>query len=226
MADTTITFGLDASRDGSAPEWGLTSEEALLVEGLRAFENSAYEALVDRYSQPVYGLVYRLVSDPADTPDVVQDVFIKVFRSIKSFRGQSSLKTWIYRIAINEAHNQRRWFGRKRSHEVGIEDEQASGMSLHQTLEDTGRSPFQVTLDRETREQIEEALRSLRPVYRTAVILRDIEEFSYEEIAEILQINIGTVKSRILRGREALRSALEEQLFPSAKVALSPQTAA
>jgi RNA polymerase sigma-70 factor, ECF subfamily len=83
-----------------------------------------------------------------------------------------------------------------------------------------------VTLDRETREQIEEALRSLRPVYRTAVILRDIEEFSYEEIAEILQINIGTVKSRILRGREALRSALEEQLFPSAKVALSPQTAA
>jgi RNA polymerase sigma-70 factor, ECF subfamily len=226
LADTTITFGLDASRDGSAPEWGLTSEEALLVEGLRAFENSAYEALVDRYSQPVYGLVYRLVSDPADTPDVVQDVFIKVFRSIKSFRGQSSLKTWIYRIAINEAHNQRRWFGRKRSHEVGIEDEQASGMSLHQTLEDTGRSPFQVTLDRETREQIEEALRSLRPVYRTAVILRDIEEFSYEEIAEILQINIGTVKSRILRGREALRSALEEQLFPSAKVALSPQTAA
>lgn len=223
MAEATITFGLDGGFTGN--EHGLTSDEALLVEGLRAFEEEAYEALVDRYSQCVYNLVYRLVSDPADTADVVQDVFIKVFRSISSFRGQSSLKTWIYRIAVNEAHNQRRWFGRKRGHEVGLEDEQANGLTWHQILEDTGRSPYQIAMDQETREHIEEALRRLKPVYRTAVILRDIEELSYEEIAEILQINIGTVKSRILRGREALRAELMRELYDSPKVALSPQAA-
>jgi len=133
-------------------------------------------------------------------------------RNITAFRGQSSLKTWIYRIAVNEAHNHRRWFERKCGQEVGLEEEVSEGIHFHQVLEDHERSPFESFANAEARAMIEDALQSLKPAFRSAVVLRDVEELSYEEIAEILQANLGTVKSRILRGREALRVALEVRL--------------
>src|SRR3954468_22069584 len=94
-----------------------------LVQRMRACDETAYETLIARFQQPVYNLAFRLLNDPADASDVVQEVFLKVFRNVGQFRSQSSLKTWIYRITVNEAHNQRRWFFRHRHREVGLEEE-------------------------------------------------------------------------------------------------------
>ncbi len=188
-----------------------TGFDAALIEGLRGGEDWAYETLIQRFQAPVYNLVRRLLADPEDTPDVVQEVFLKVFRGIMAFRGQASLKTWVYRIAVNEAHNQRRWFGRRRGNEIGLDDEQYEGLTFGQVLPDHSPSPFDVTLDHETRERIETALAGLKPAFRGALVLREVEGLSYEDIAEVLEISLGTVKSRILRGREALRLALRPE---------------
>ncbi len=185
-----------------------TRVDLALVAALQAGIESAYEELINLYQQPVYNLVYRLLPDPGDASDVVQEVFLKVFRNIGNFRAQSSLKTWVYRIALNEAHNKRRWFGRHRRHEIDLDREDDHSRSLQDSLSDTASSPFDLMLGAETQERIEEALQKLSPNFREAVVLRDIEELSYDEISEILNINMGTVKSRILRGREALRKQL------------------
>src|SRR5260370_4828394 len=185
-------------------------EDDELVRRLRAGEEAAYEALLARFQQPVYNLAFRLLSNPGDASDGVQEVFLKVCRNGGHFRSQSSLKTWIYRITVNEAHNQRRWFFRHRSREVGLDDETDEGCS--RTVPDTGRSPFDCAFDREKHVLIENALGRINPLFREVVVLRDIEDLSYEEIAEVLQISLGTVKSRIMRGREALREELTGRL--------------
>ena len=219
MADGTVSF----ESVENAARWEPAEAEAAalslpakaqerLIAGLRKGDDDAYEQLIGLYERPVYNLVYRLVANPADAADVVQEVFLKVFRNVTSFRSQSSLKTSIYRIAVNEAHNHRRWFERKCGQEVGLEEEVSEGIHFHQVLEDQATSPFDSMANSETRALIEESLASLKPAFRSAVVLRDIEELSYDEIAEILQTNLGTVKSRILRGREALRVALEVRM--------------
>lgn len=187
---------------------GISEEDARIIRGLRAGIEEAYEDLISKYEQPVYGLVYRLVGHSTDACDVVQEVFLKVFRGVNSFREQSSLRTWIYRIAVNEAHNRRRWWMRHCRREVSIEKDRSEGDRLTETARDPGRTPFEQVLDSETRKLVECALARIKPVFRTAVVLRDIQNLSYEEIAEILQVSLGTVKSRILRGREALRKEL------------------
>ncbi len=186
---------------------GVSDEDARILRGLRSGIESAYEELIARYQGGVYGIVFRLLGNQSDASDVVQEVFLKVFRSVGSFREQSSLRTWIYRIAVNEAHNHRRWFSRHCCREVAVDQGSDPGDSL-KAAADPGRSPFEQALERENRTLIEQALDKINPVFRTAVILRDIENLSYEEIAEILQVSLGTVKSRILRGRDALRREL------------------
>lgn len=192
---------------------GVSNEDARVLRGLRAGIEDAYEELIERYQQPVYGIVYRLLGNQSDACDVVQEVFLKVFRRVGSFREHSSLRTWIYRIAINEAYNHRRWFARHCQREVALENAYESSGSL-ESAPDPGRSPFDQTLEHENRMLIQRALDNINPVFRTAVVLRDIENLTYEEIAEILQLSIGTVKSRILRGREALRRELTQRLDP------------
>ena len=210
-----IGLQLDTYIGTNDPAGTSRGEEALLIERLRQGEEQAYEELLSRFQQPVFNLVYRLMSDPSDANDVVQEVFLKVFRNVSSFRSQSSLKTWIYRIAVNEAHNHRRWFSRHRRQEIGLErDEKEQG--YQDTLSDPGRSPFELAANQETHELVESVLEGLNPTFRTAVVLRDIEDLSYEEIADILQIHLGTVKSRIMRGREALRNALLVRLAETA----------
>ncbi|MBV9265267.1 MAG: sigma-70 family RNA polymerase sigma factor [Acidobacteriaceae bacterium] len=194
---------------------GVSEEDARILRGLRAGIDEAYEELIERYQQPVYGMVYRLLGNSNDASDVAQDVFLKIFRSVGSFREQSSLRTWIYRIAVNEAHNHRRWFTRHCRHEVPIESDREDQLAASvECAADPARSPFDQALNSETRTLIEQALTRINPTFRTAVVLRDIENLSYEEIAEILQLSLGTVKSRILRGREALRRELTERLDP------------
>ncbi len=228
MADIGVHLG---NRIGPLElQAGSHQAEADLVEGLRAGDERAYEQLILRFQQPVYNLVSRLMNDPADASDVVQEVFLKVFRNISSFHGRSSLKTWIYRIAVNEGHNHRRWFSRHRKQEVGLEAETEGARTYQETLPDLNRSPFDSASEQETHALIEEALAVLNPNFRAAVILRDIEDLSYEEIADILRVSLGTVKSRILRGREALRNALlgrmaERSRNERAAFRWSPQTA-
>jgi RNA polymerase sigma-70 factor (ECF subfamily) len=200
-------------------------EDDSLVDALRSGEDQAYEALIETYQQPVYNLVYRLLDDPSEASDVVQEVFLKVFRNIHSFRGNSSLKTWIYRIAYNEAWNHRRWFTRHKRQEVGLEREDESSFGFRDVLPDPGRSAFDIVSDHETHALIEEALGDLNPAFRAAVVLRDIEDLSYEEIAEVLGVSLGTVKSRILRGRDALKKGLTSRLKPEPALDWSPQPA-
>lgn len=229
MADATLHLGtpvevgpLEVACDPREP-----CNDSWLVEGLRNGVEAAYETLIGEYQQPVFNLISRLLSDPADACDVVQEVFLKVFRKIAAFRGDSSLKTWIYRIAINEAYNYQRWFSRHRRQEIGLQNEEEGegGLSYFQRLSDPSRSPFDCAADREQHALVEAALARLNPSFRAAVVLRDIEELSYEEIADILQIALGTVKSRILRGREALRKELAGRLEPEPSLQWRPQPA-
>jgi RNA polymerase sigma-70 factor (ECF subfamily) len=201
------------------------SDDLTLACALREGSEPAYETLLQRFQQPVYNLALRLLNDPSDASDVVQEVFLKIFRNIGHFRGQSSLKTWIFRITINEAHNQRRWFFRHRHREVGIEDQDEDSRSRADVLAASEQSPFDYVFDQEKQELIEAALGRINPTFRAAVILRDITDLSYEEIAEVLQVSLGTVKSRILRGREALRLELQKRLQTQAGMRLMPKTA-
>ncbi len=206
----SLPIALSSPDNGVEPKPADDSQVLLLA--LQAGSEKAYETLVARFQQPIYSLVYRLLEDPNEASDVVQDVFLKVFRGVGRFRGQCSLKTWIYRIAVNEAHNHRRWFGRHRRSEVGLEDDDGGAQGIGRALSDAGRSPYDYVFDRERQALIEDALSRINPNFRDAVVLRDISELSYEEIAEVLDVSMGTVKSRILRGREALRLQLTGRL--------------
>lgn len=189
---------------------GARSAESAVIAELKAGSEEAYSWLIGEFHQPIYGLIYRIVNDPADAADTTQEVFLKVFRAMKHFHGESSLKTWIYRIALHEAANRRRWWFRHKAQETPI-DPVAHGeyeYCAEERLVDRGESPFEQLAHAEVRTVVENALRQVSEPYRTALILRDLEEMSYEEIAEVLSISLGTVKSRITRGREALRKKL------------------
>jgi RNA polymerase sigma-70 factor (ECF subfamily) len=188
------------------------AEEASIVAELKAGSEDAYNWLIDRYHQSIYSLVYRILSDPADAADTTQEVFLKVFRGMKRFNGDCSLKTWLYRIAIHEASNQRRWWFRHKSKETSMEshpDGDGNNFGLCDTFVDPGDSPFDALAHNEIRSRVEQELKQIPEPYRTTVILRDIEGLAYEEIAEVLKISLGTVKSRLIRGREALKKRLE-----------------
>ncbi|MGO9128036.1 MAG: sigma-70 family RNA polymerase sigma factor [Terriglobales bacterium] len=187
------------------------AQESAIVAELKAGSEEAYAWLIGEFQQPVYSLVYRMVSDPADAPDTTQEVFLKVFRGMRHFHGESSLKTWIYRIALHEASNRRRWWFRHKARETSIEPLETSASessALKDCLADDAESPFDRFAHQEVRTRVEEELRKVAEPYRTAVILRDLEEMSYEEIAELIQVSLGTVKSRLTRGRQALRQRL------------------
>ena len=207
MAGAT-TLGELASAIGTRSQ-----EEAAIVVELKAGSEAAYAWLIGEFQQPVYGLVYRIVNDPADAADTTQDVFLKVFRGMKHFHGESSLKTWIYRIALHEAANRRRWWFRHKAKETSIEPAESDGngageSAIQMALTDHADSPFDNVAHHEVAHRVEQELTKVPEPYRTTLILRDLEEMSYEEIAEVVEISLGTVKSRLTRGRDALRQRL------------------
>jgi RNA polymerase sigma-70 factor, ECF subfamily len=191
---------------------GVPAEEATVVAELKAGSEEAYAWLIAQFQQPIYSLVYRIISDPADAADTTQEVFLKVFRGMKRFNGGSNLKTWVYRIAVHEASNRKRWWFRHKAREVSIEPEETAdggpGLALANMLVDRGESPLECIAQQQLKARVESELRRLDEPFRTAIILREIEELSYEEIAEVMQTSLGTVKSRITRGREALKRRL------------------
>jgi len=192
---------------------GIRAQESAVVAELKAGSEEAYAWLIGEFQQPIYNLVFRMVSDPSDAADTTQEVFLKVFRGMKHFHGESSLKTWIYRIALHEASNRRRWWFRHKSRETSIDPAVAehsdnTAAALRDCLMDQDDSPFDRVAQEEVRARVEEEVRKVPEPYRSAVVLRDLEEMSYEEIAEITQVSLGTVKSRITRGRQALKHRL------------------
>lgn len=191
---------------------GVRSEESSILLELKAGSEEAFASLIAQYQQPIYSLVARTVRNPSDAPDLTQEIFLRVFRGIRGFKGESSLRTWIYRIAIHEVSNQRRWWRRHTEREVALDEptgcEDGEGFCLLDTLADSGASPFDSAAQAELRERVEGCLREVPEPFRTAVVLRDIEGFAYEEIAEILDVQLGTVKSRLMRGRAQLKAQL------------------
>ena len=191
----------------------LQSDEAVLIEELQAGSEQAFAWLIARYHQPIYSLLARTVRNPADAADLTQEVFVKVFRGIRGFHGESALRTWIYRIALREASNQRRWWARHQQQEIPIEQEMTAGESgrpvlLKDMLVDPAESPYELAQHEENRARVEQALRQVPEPFHTTLILRDIEGFVYEEVAAIQGVNLGTVKSRLGRGRAYLRTLL------------------
>jgi len=190
--------------------------EDQFIERLKRGDAAAFEKLVNERSGEIYGLLYRLTENGEEARDLTQETFLRAFQSIVHFRGESDLRTWIYRIAINQARNRWRWWRRRRREAtVSIDAPDIGGgrLGLVETLRSTAvKDPEQHTLANERERVLQKALSGLRRIYREAVVLRDIEGFTYEEIASTLAINVGTVKSRLARGRQELRRKLEGSL--------------
>lgn len=200
-----------------ASTWPVTGEAEILASLCEGSE-TAFDWLLTRYQASVYNLVYQILDDPNDAPDTVQEVFLKVFRGIREFKGQSSLKTWIYRIAIHEASNQRRWWTRHRRRElsletpIGLGNDEADQPTVGGSLPDEAESPYELAAHAELHAAVQRALAEVPLPFRAVVLLRDVEDLTYEEIAEVLQVRVGTVKSRLARGRDALRPKLARYL--------------
>jgi len=182
-------------------------DEADLVNELQGGSESAFDWLVTHYHGPVFGLIAGLVGDSSEAADITQEVFLKAFRGLGNFRRGSSLRTWLYRIAVREALNARRWWWRHHRKQTSLESDIEGGEQKIE-IKDPSESPLDMAESAETQRFVRRGLFQVPEVFRGAVILRDIEGLSYEEVAEVLDVSVGTVKSRILRGRQALREIL------------------
>ncbi|HEY0079274.1 MAG TPA: sigma-70 family RNA polymerase sigma factor [Pyrinomonadaceae bacterium] len=186
------------------------------IDRLRAGEAAAFERLVEERSGDIYALLYRLTEDAEEARDLTQETFLQAFRAVAHFRGDSDLRTWLYRIAVNQARNRWRWWRRRRRDVTVSLDAPAEGSTdapLAARLRDQNASdPEQLALARERERALTVALRALSRPYREVVVLRDVEGLSYEDVAAALEISVGTVKSRLSRGRLELRRRLEGSL--------------
>jgi RNA polymerase sigma-70 factor (ECF subfamily) len=188
------------------------SAEARFIEKLKAGNADAFDALVGRHAADVYALLFRLTENAEEACDLTQETFLSALTGIKGFRGEAGLRTWLFRIAINHSRNRFRWWKRrKRDVTVSLDATIGDGAaSLHETLPDKGRNPEDGAIANERERAVLGALREMPDVFREAIVLCDLEGLSYEEISAALGVNIGTVKSRIARGREDLRKRLKD----------------
>jgi RNA polymerase sigma-70 factor, ECF subfamily len=185
------------------------SREAALVNRCAAGDEEACTELVAEHQRMVFHLALHMLGDHEEALDLSQEVFLNVFRTIGRFRGQSALKTWIYRIVINQARNRQRWWKRRhRSEQVSLEER----LEVEGNLPPAGDAdnPHRMFGQKELATRIWDALARLPFDQRTVVVLREIDGLSYDEIAFSLDVAVGTVKSRLTRARTALRSQLKE----------------
>jgi RNA polymerase sigma-70 factor (ECF subfamily) len=189
--------------DAASADWALVQQ---CVEA----DEDACTRLVTDHQRMVYQLALHLLGDPQEALDLSQEVFLKVFRTLSQFRGQSTLRTWIYRIVVNQASNRQRWWRRRhRSQQVRLDDYTATQGELKEHRGST--MPDRVLQQRETSDRVWTALKRLPFDQRAVIVLREIDGLSYEEIATSLDVAVGTVKSRLARAREGLRLALGAQ---------------
>jgi RNA polymerase sigma-70 factor (ECF subfamily) len=180
-----------------------------LVERAQRGDKRAFELLVEKYQRKLARLLSRFIRDPAEVEDVTQEAFIKAYRALPAFRGDSAFYTWLYRIGINTAKNYLMAMGRRAPTSTEVEAEEAEGFEEGEQLRDIN-TPESVLLSNEIAQTVNSTIEQLPEELRTAIQLREIEGMSYEDIAQVMNCPIGTVRSRIFRAREAIA----EQLRP------------
>jgi len=198
-----------ASTTGTRPGGDRASDLAL-VKRVQQGDRSAFDLLVVKYQHKILKLIMRYVRDPSEALDVAQEAFLKAYRAIRSFRGDSAFYTWLYRIAINTAKNYVVALGRKPMY-YDLDVQEGEGGEMFAKLKDMD-TPEHLTLSEELRGTIDKAIRDLPEDLRTAILLREIEGMSYEEIAQTMECPVGTVRSRIFRAREAIDKKLRPLL--------------
>ncbi len=190
--------------------------DAFLVERCRAGDEEACEALVRQYQERVFALISRMTGDPDRVEDIAQEVFLKAFRSLKSFRGGSRFYTWLYRITVNTVLNTMRSQGRRQETSLDA----LGGLEVQA---DADMEPAEVTARLELARRVREAIDQLEEPYRVIIYLRELEDLSYEEIAEVVELPVGTVKSRLFRARQHLKGLLQD-LLPATAHERGPST--
>jgi len=201
--------GLYVTPVPTIPWSDVSSREAALIQRCAVRDEDACAELVSEHQRMVYQLSLNLLGDHNEALDLSQEVFLRVFRTIHGFRGQSALRTWIYRIVVNQARNRQRWWRRRhRSQQVSLDEH----IRDHGELPEAGNggSPDRALGQKQLAERIRQALDHLPFDQRTALVLREIDGLSYEEIGFSLGIAVGTVKSRLARARESLRGQLRD----------------
>jgi len=200
-------FSGELVKNAGAISWSdVDSGEAALIERCRAGDDTACAELVATHQRMVFTLALHLLSDRDEALDLSQEVFLRVFRTLGSFRGQSALRTWIYRIVVNQARNRQRWWRRRRrSDQVSLDEHLQQCGDLESK---TDVLPDRLLASKEAASKIWAALDRLPFDQRTALILREVDGLRYEEIAFSLGVAVGTVKSRLTRARQALRAEL------------------
>jgi len=186
-----------------------------LVERAQRGDKRAFELLVEKYQRRLARLLSRLIRDPGEVEDVTQEAFIKAYRALPSFRGDSAFYTWLYRIGINTAKNYLVAMGRRAPTSTEMEAEEAEGHASGELLRDIN-TPESLLLSKEIGATVNAAIEALPEELRSAIQLRELEGMSYEEIAKLMDCPIGTVRSRIFRAREAIAERLQP-LLDSAK---------
>lgn len=201
---------LEAVAPASASAFALA--DAAYIEKLRAGDADAFDKLVTRYSNDIFALLVRLMGDHEEAADLTQETFLRALKAVSGFRGESDLKTWLYRIAINESRNRFRWWKRRRREKTVSLDESLGNTesSYQDILADRSASPEDDALRRERESILQRALVELPVIYREPVVLFDIEGLSYDEICKALELNLGTLKSRLARGRQELKKRLAD----------------
>jgi RNA polymerase sigma-70 factor (ECF subfamily) len=191
-------------------DWaGVSDAEAALVSRCLAGDELACTELVESHQRMVYQLAFHLLGDKEEALDLSQDIFLTVFRMLDRFRGQSTLRTWIYRIVVNQARNRQRWWRRRfQSAQVPLEVHVSEHGELSSPRDDCG--PERLLRQKEQADRVWQALRDLPFDQRTALVLREIDGLSYEEIGYSLNVAVGTVKSRLARARQLLRAELQQ----------------
>jgi RNA polymerase sigma-70 factor (ECF subfamily) len=202
----TLTSG-DLVKNAGAISWSeVDTREAALIERCTAGDEAACTELVAAHQRMVYALALHLLGDKDEALDLSQEVFLRVFRTLSSFRGHSALRTWIYRIVVNQARNRQRWWRRRhRASQVSLDDHLRQCGEIEST---TITLPDRLLASKETAARIWQALERLPFDQRTALILREVDGLRYEESAYSLGVAVGTVKSRLTRARQALRAEL------------------
>ena len=182
-----------------------------LVERAQRGDKKAFELLVEKYQRKLVRLLSRLIRDPGEVEDVAQEAFIKAYRALPSFRGDSAFYTWLYRIGINTAKNYLAASGRRAPTTTEVEAEDAEGYAEGELLRDIN-TPESLLLSKEIAGTVNAAIESLPEELRSAIQLRELEGMSYEDIARLMECPIGTVRSRIFRAREAIAERLKPLL--------------
>jgi RNA polymerase sigma-70 factor (ECF subfamily) len=199
------------SNVAAAARLDTASVESEFIEKLRAGDAQAFDTLVRRYSGDIYALLYRLTDNAEEAGDLTQETFLSALKAIQGFRGDAELKTWLFRIALNQSRNRFRWWNRRsRGKTVSLDATIGSSeMQVQDTLVSDSPGPEETAIRKERETALRIALSELPEIFRAVVVMCDIEGMTYEEIAQTLELNLGTVKSRIARGRCELRVKLK-----------------